>query len=66
MILYTTEPIERIFPGEEPGELRQMAIAHGFIEAEKSDDGYRLRRLISTLPSDYLNPKYFPGQPVSF
>jgi len=63
MILHTIVPYENIFNQESDTQAPEsITVGNGYIEADKSEDGRSIRRLISTLPSDYLNPKYSPGQ----
>lgn len=61
MILYTIASYENIFPYEPDSNTKYMQVEHGFVEVEKGDKGMKVKRLISTLPSEYLNPKYSPG-----
>lgn len=61
MILYTIVPYENIFPSKPDTKTEYIQAEHGFIEVEKGQKGTTIKRLISTLPSDYLNPKFTPG-----
>jgi len=59
-MLYTKEPLDLIFP-EDVADIKYIQVECGVIEAEKTSEGYAVRRLISTNPSDYLKKAYTPG-----
>ncbi|HHW46316.1 MAG TPA: hypothetical protein GXX17_05325 [Clostridiales bacterium] len=61
MILYTVVPYENIFPFKPDKKIQYLQVEHGFVEVSKGEEGTTVKRLFSTLPSDYLNPKYTPG-----
>lgn len=68
-MLYTIVPIETIFEEEESSGIGKftpapITIRRDGIEllAEQLPGGeYRIQRLISTNPQDFLNPKWQPG-----
>ena len=60
MILWTIEPVDRIFPTE-LSKTVTMSISGGFLEGSISPKGFSVSRLISTNPKDYLNKEYSPG-----
>lgn len=67
MILYTIVPNNYIFSCNNSvdsednfsNEFKQTKF--GRIEGKRCDEGFRINRLISTNPLDYLNPDYYPG-----
>lgn len=60
MILWTPEPVDRIFPSPQP-EKSIMEINGGLIEGEKTPGGFKISRLISTEPGLFLKEEYAPG-----
>lgn len=60
MILWTPEPVDRIFPSPQPKK-SIMEINGGLIEGEKTPEGFRISRLISTDPGLFLKEEYAPG-----
>ncbi len=60
MILWTVEPIERIFPSEIP-ETTTLDIAGGFLEGRMTPAGFSVSRLVSTDLKNYLRTEYSPG-----
>ena len=60
MILWTVEPIERIFPSESP-ETTTIDIAGGFLEGRMTPAGFSVSRLVSTDLKNYLRTEYSPG-----
>ncbi|MDD4699167.1 MAG: YlzJ-like family protein [Oscillospiraceae bacterium] len=59
-MLHTKESLDLVFP-EDIADVKYIQVECGVIEAEKTADGYSVRRLISTKPSDYLKQQYTPG-----
>ncbi len=60
MILWTPEPMDRIFPSPEiKGSV--MEINGGLLEGEKTPEGFKVSRLISTDPGLFLKEEYAPG-----
>lgn len=69
MVLYTIVPVEAIFPGgvepEAPAPI-ELAVAGRLCTARRGPDGQlRLERVLSTEPSDFLNPQLAPGTVLS-
>lgn len=60
MILWTVEPIERIFPSEIP-ETTTLDIDGGFLEGRMTPAGFSVSRLVSTDLKNYLRSEYSPG-----
>ncbi|WP_096199418.1 YlzJ-like family protein [Bacillus sp. FJAT-45350] len=64
MILYTTVPQELIYPEQEESFAKQQTIeiAGGLLVVEAvSESEYKVIRLISSDPMQYLNSSYSPG-----
>lgn len=59
MFLYTPVPYEAVFP-EKIQHKNTIAAGDGLLE----EQGGTVSRLISTNPSDYLNPAFMPGEPI--
>jgi len=71
MILYSIIPPEMVFRGysyEEYAEPEKLYEAYyngeRIIVAQKSDNSYEIRRLLSTNPRSFLNPAFMPGNTV--
>ena len=60
MILWTTEPFDRIFPADIP-ETVTMGIKGGFLEGRMTPSGFSVSRLVSTDLKNYLKSEYSPG-----
>ncbi len=60
MILWTTEPFDRIFPADIP-EPVTMDINGGFLEGRMTPSGFSVSRLVSTDLKNYLKSEYSPG-----
>ena len=60
MILWTTEPFDRIFPADIP-ETVTMDITGGFLEGRMTPSGFSVSRLVSTDLKNYLKSEYSPG-----
>ncbi len=60
MILWTPEPMDRIFPSPQIKE-SIMEINGGLLEGEKTPEGFKVLRLISTDPGMFLKDEYSPG-----
>ena len=71
MIMYTTMPLEFVFENMEQTEkqnIREISMGAGvtmLVEPTGSSEG-KIVRLISPDPQDYLNPRFAPGQTISF
>ncbi|WP_134686262.1 YlzJ-like family protein [Brevibacillus migulae] len=71
MIMYTTMPLELVFENMDQTEkqsIREISMGAGvtmLVEPISSSEG-KIVRLISPNPQDYLNPRYAPGQTISF
>ncbi len=64
MILYTTIPLEHVFPANETEYTNQQTIEinGGLLVVEPiSQTEYKVVRLISSDPGHYLNENYCPG-----
>ena len=60
MILWTVEPLNRIFPSDIP-ETVTTDIDGGFLEGRVTSSGFTVSRLISTDLKNYLKSEYSPG-----
>lgn len=60
MILWTVEPLDRIFPTEYSKTLT-MNISGGFLEGRMTPSGFSVSRLVSTDLKNYLKEEYSPG-----
>ncbi len=60
MILWSAEPIDRIFPTEMP-ETLFVNINGGYLEGHKTPEGFAVSRLFSTDLKNYLKSEYSPG-----
>ncbi|GAF23541.1 MULTISPECIES: YlzJ-like family protein [Shouchella] len=68
MILYTTVPLEQLYPTDQSDFQKQLTIPceAGSLMVEQQGDGdYRIIRLLSSDPHAYLNPAYEPGTILS-
>jgi hypothetical protein len=67
MLLYTTVPIEQIFPTDIDLQYQEMDLGVGkkVIVERINDSQCKIVRLISTDAYDYLNPKYQPGSIIN-
>jgi hypothetical protein len=64
MILYTCMPKEMVYPTEADAFTNQSIITYQGVPVvvDKSEEGqYKIVRLLSTDPNDYLNGAYSPG-----
>lgn len=64
MILYTTMPVEQVFPEEQSVYDAQKTVPcqAGQLLVEQEPEGhYRIVRLLSSDPNAYLQPEYTPG-----
>jgi hypothetical protein len=64
MILYTSMPPEMIYPTANEVFSNQSIISYKGVPivVDKSEEGqYKIVRLLSTDPNDYLNGDYSPG-----
>lgn len=66
MILYTTMPTEMIFPNEADYTKQTVIEMNGIsMVVEKTENQeYRVIRLLSTDPNQYLNGSFTPGQTI--
>lgn len=60
MILWTVEPVDRIFPSS-ASPLMTMDIGGGYLEGQITPAGFSVSRLISTDLRKYLRSEYSPG-----
>ena len=60
MMLWTTEPFDRIFPADIT-ETVTMDIKGGFLEGRMTPSGFTVSRLVSTDLKNYLKSEYSPG-----
>jgi hypothetical protein len=67
MILYTTVPYELIFPTEQSEFEKQENLTINGVPmiVEKTEQGKRIIRILSTDPADYLDNDLMPGQIIS-
>ncbi len=70
MIIYSTMPLELIFENNEQvnqQKLQEITFGHAtmLIEPINPCEG-KIVRLISPDPQDYLNPRFAPGQTITF
>ncbi|HEX7057869.1 MAG TPA: YlzJ-like family protein [Bacilli bacterium] len=69
MILYTPVPAEYVFPqkNDEQKPLQEIQVNGVIMQVEPlSAKQAKIVRLISPNPSDFLNPRYAPGQIIDF
>lgn len=67
-MLYTIIPYELIFEQKEDirNNYTEIMLENGHLLVEKIDNiNYRILRLYSTNPADYLNKKYNPGNIIN-
>ncbi len=66
MILYTPLAMDDIFPSRPEDKVITQRWIHGRLcLVWRDDDGTdRLERLLSTDPSDYLDPRFQPNSPI--
>ncbi|RIW29298.1 ribonuclease [Bacillus salacetis] len=64
MILHTTVPQELIFPADQSEYAQQKVVEWQGIPllVEQSQQQYRVLRVMSSDPADYLNEQVCPGQ----
>ena len=60
MMLWTVEPIDRVFPTDIP-ETVTRDIGGGFLEGRMTPAGFAVSRLVSTDLKKYLKTEYSPG-----
>ncbi|MDQ0175756.1 YlzJ-like family protein [Bacillus chungangensis] len=67
MILHTTIPQELIFPQESNMFTQQTTVEVNGISliVEQEENRYRIIRLLSSNPNDYLRSELLPGQYLS-
>ncbi|SES77816.1 YlzJ-like family protein [Anaerobranca gottschalkii] len=68
MLLYTTVPMEQIFPSETNNiQYQEIDLGNGkkVIVEKINDSQCKIVRLISTDAYDYLNPQYQPGSVIN-
>ncbi|WP_203362359.1 YlzJ-like family protein [Bacillus sp. REN10] len=66
MILYTMMPVESIFPHSETGDEVELIDWQGVpLYVQKAENYYRVIRVASTNPNDFLNEKITPGSMIS-
>ena len=61
---YTILPEEMVFPPDEPAETEFHTIRGRLCECMRAENGYTVRRILSTDPADYLDPAFAPGAVV--
>ncbi|KHD86553.1 YlzJ-like family protein [Heyndrickxia ginsengihumi] len=63
MILHTMMPKEMIFPTDSLEFTKQEMIAYNGVPilAEQVEQGYRIIRILSSNPNDYLQAELMPG-----
>lgn len=66
MILYTMMPQELIFPEDANvwNKIEMLNVKGVPVLAEQLDEGYRITRILSSNPFDYLNPELAPGNVI--
>ena len=52
------------FPEAEPEKTELRTLQGRLCECVRTETGYEIRRIFSTDPSDYLDPRFFPGTAV--
>lgn len=66
MILYTIMPYEHIYPEDVQSTNMELVSWKGIpLVAEREENRYKVVRILSTDPSDYLNDQVTPGQFIS-
>lgn len=68
MIIYSAMPLELILEGIEQEPHYTEVVVNGLtmVVEPVSATQYRVVRLISPNPNDYLNPNYMPGRIIHF
>ncbi|HHY04530.1 MAG TPA: hypothetical protein GX534_05030 [Thermoanaerobacterales bacterium] len=68
MLLYTTMPMEIVLENlEKEYEFKELDMGNSKLVIEQTGiNTGRIVRLISSDPQDYLNPKFTPGNTISF
>ncbi|UFJ42188.1 YlzJ-like family protein [Brevibacillus humidisoli] len=71
MIIHSVVPLELIFENYEQNgkqKLREIALGEGVKMLVEENGEYEgtVVRLISPNPQDYLNPRFAPGQKITF
>ena len=62
MVLYTVVPMEAVMGEADTARLRVFSFGDARIEAVMAGDGrYRIHRLYSSDPADYLDERFMPG-----
>lgn len=67
-MLYTVRPFEDIYRKDEKQDkanTKQFYKNGMVVHASKSEEGYIVDGISSTIPSDYLDEQYFPGARMS-
>ncbi|WP_018660165.1 YlzJ-like family protein [Heyndrickxia acidiproducens] len=67
MILYTLMPQELIFPEDPAVYSKFEAVQYQGVPilAEQMEEGYRIVRILSSNPYDFLHPDLAPGNVIS-
>ena len=66
MVLWTVMPLEDVFPQEYSPNYEEMEYSGVRMYVERvSNDEYRVVRILSTNPQDYLRKELQPGQIIS-
>lgn len=66
MLLWTVMPIELVLEGiEKQPQYEEFQVENKRLVVEKVDNSYRVVRIISTCPEDYLDQDYTPGRLVN-
>lgn len=63
MIIYTPLPLDIVLEGvQQKRNYEEITVDEVKLQVEKLPDGrYKINQVLSTNPSDFLNPKYQPG-----
>lgn len=68
MIIYTPMPLEIVLDGVQQNRCYKEIQVDGVkLQVEELQNGqYRINQLLSTDPSDFLNPKFQPGNLITY
>ncbi|QPC46399.1 YlzJ-like family protein [Mangrovibacillus cuniculi] len=62
MILYTHVPLEQVFPADYSSAQQSLITVNGVpLLVEKGQESFRVVRVMSCNPSDYLREDFTPG-----
>lgn len=66
MFLHTIVPPEQIFPANGGEAYEYQNLHNSIVQGVRENGGFTVRRLISTDPAMYLDPRFAPGGRLAF